>query len=120
MLIARAVYIFNFVRMKGLEPPRLTAPDPKSGAATNYATSAFLICGAKISQFYFYIQIISRLFFRLESSTAQFKIIAQIKTLHIRIQSQLLRSTGLKDIARKEQVSPVADGQGLMHVVVGD
>jgi hypothetical protein len=30
------------VRTKGLEPPRLTAPDPKSGAATNYATSAFL------------------------------------------------------------------------------
>ena len=27
--------------MKGLEPPRLTAPDPKSGAAANYATSAF-------------------------------------------------------------------------------
>jgi hypothetical protein len=26
--------------MKGLEPPRLSAPDPKSGAATNYATSA--------------------------------------------------------------------------------
>ena len=26
--------------MKGLEPPRLAAPDPKSGAATNYATSA--------------------------------------------------------------------------------
>lgn len=30
----------NLVRMKGLEPPRLSAPDPKSGAATNYATSA--------------------------------------------------------------------------------
>ncbi len=30
----------TFVRMKGLEPPRLTAPDPKSGAAANYATSA--------------------------------------------------------------------------------
>ena len=29
------------MRMKGLEPPRLTAPDPKSGAAANYATSAF-------------------------------------------------------------------------------
>ena len=28
--------------MKGLEPPRLTAPDPKSGAATNYATSAYM------------------------------------------------------------------------------
>ena len=26
--------------MKGLEPIRLTTPDPKSGAATNYATSA--------------------------------------------------------------------------------
>ena len=31
---------FLFVRMKGLEPPRLSAPDPKSGAAANYATSA--------------------------------------------------------------------------------
>ena len=30
-----------FVRMKGLEPPRLSALDPKSSAATNYATSAF-------------------------------------------------------------------------------
>lgn len=29
--------------MKGLEPPRLSAPDPKSGAATNYATSAACI-----------------------------------------------------------------------------
>ena len=27
--------------MKGLEPPRREAPDPKSGAATNYATSAY-------------------------------------------------------------------------------
>ncbi len=26
--------------MKGLEPLRLTAPDPKSGSATNYDTSA--------------------------------------------------------------------------------
>ena len=31
------------VRAKGLEPPRLTAPDPKSGAATNYATRAMLL-----------------------------------------------------------------------------
>jgi hypothetical protein len=31
------------VRMKGLEPPRRETPDPKSGAATNYATSANLI-----------------------------------------------------------------------------
>ena len=31
------------MRKKGLEPPRLAAPDPKSGAATNYATSAVRI-----------------------------------------------------------------------------
>ena len=39
-----------FVRLKGLEPPRLSAPDPKSGAATNYATSAATIAlaGTKI------------------------------------------------------------------------
>ncbi len=30
----------NNVRIEGLEPPRLAAPDPKSGAATNYAISA--------------------------------------------------------------------------------
>ena len=34
---------FCSVRAKGLEPPRLTAPDPKSGAATNYATRALLL-----------------------------------------------------------------------------
>ncbi len=41
-----------FVRMKGLEPPRLTSLDPKSSAATNYATcalaSCFRICTAKV------------------------------------------------------------------------
>jgi hypothetical protein len=31
---------FKSVRMEGLEPPRLAAPDPKSGTATNYATCA--------------------------------------------------------------------------------
>ncbi len=30
------------VRLKGLEPPRLSAPDPKSGVATNYTTAAGL------------------------------------------------------------------------------
>ena len=38
--------------MKGLEPPRLTAPDPKSGAAANYATSAVLFkLAAKLTFF---------------------------------------------------------------------
>lgn len=30
----------KIVRMEGLEPTRLSAPDPKSGSATNYDTSA--------------------------------------------------------------------------------
>ena len=30
----------GLVRIEGLEPPRVSPPDPKSGAATNYATCA--------------------------------------------------------------------------------
>ena len=41
----------NIVRMKGLEPPRLSAPDPKSGSATNYDTSAFFQT-ANLHKFY--------------------------------------------------------------------
>lgn len=36
--------------MKGLEPPRREAPDPKSGVATNYTTSAaIMLAGTKIT-----------------------------------------------------------------------
>ena len=31
---------FFMVRVEGLEPPRLAAPEPKSGASTNFATPA--------------------------------------------------------------------------------
>ena len=31
------------VRLIGLEPTRLATPDPKSGASTNFATSAFAV-----------------------------------------------------------------------------
>ena len=31
------------VRVKGVEPPRLAAPDPKSGASANSATPAYYI-----------------------------------------------------------------------------
>ena len=31
------------VRVEGLEPPRLAAPEPKSGASTNFATPAMEI-----------------------------------------------------------------------------
>ena len=30
-------------RLIGLEPTRLATPDPKSGASTNFATSAFAV-----------------------------------------------------------------------------
>ena len=30
----------KMVRMEGLEPPRLSAPEPKSGVSTNSTTSA--------------------------------------------------------------------------------
>ena len=36
-----------FVRIIGLEPTRLAAPDPKSGTSTNFAISAVIV-GAKI------------------------------------------------------------------------
>lgn len=32
--------VFNMVRVEGLEPPRLAAPEPKSGASANFATPA--------------------------------------------------------------------------------
>lgn len=35
--------ISHLVRVKGLEPPRLAAPEPKSGASTSSATPAFRI-----------------------------------------------------------------------------
>ena len=46
-----------FVRLKGLEPPRRETPDPKSGAATNYATAAksvtkIIFSGAKIDIYF--------------------------------------------------------------------
>ena len=39
-----------FVRAKGIEPIRLSAPDPKSGLSTNFNTPACLDC--KYTKFY--------------------------------------------------------------------
>ena len=43
-----------FVRVIGLEPTRLSTPDPKSGAATNYATRAtlLLVSGCKDKEYF--------------------------------------------------------------------
>ena len=35
------LYAFQMVRVEGLEPPRLTALDPKSSVSTNFTTPAF-------------------------------------------------------------------------------
>ena len=34
------LFYYCGVRLIGLEPTRITTPDPKSGASTNFATSA--------------------------------------------------------------------------------
>ena len=48
--IHRMLRVFSFqpqiVRLIGLEPTRIATPDPKSGASTNFATSAK--AGAKL------------------------------------------------------------------------
>ena len=49
-----------YVRMKGLEPPRLSALDPKSSAATNYATSA--IACANIILFFVITNILIKIY----------------------------------------------------------
>lgn len=46
------------VRLAGLEPVRLSAPDPKSGASTNSATSAF--AGAKLAIFFDFKELCKR------------------------------------------------------------
>ena len=40
MLVINVLFEY-MVRVEGLEPPRLAAPEPKSGASTNFATPAF-------------------------------------------------------------------------------
>ena len=43
-MLGKSVFMLsNLVRVEGLEPPRLAAPEPKSGASTNFATPAFKI-----------------------------------------------------------------------------
>ena len=38
--------------MRGLEPPRLAAPDPKSGVYTNFTTSAYINTVNNIKKWY--------------------------------------------------------------------
>ena len=51
ILVSELTRISGFVRLKGLEPPRREASDPKSDVATNYTTAALESC-AKVMLFY--------------------------------------------------------------------
>ena len=54
-------HVLLLVRLIGLEPTRLTTPDPKSGAATNYATGAYgrvPHCGCKYKRSFFLYKIL--------------------------------------------------------------
>ena len=46
----RSLQHLEMVRVEGLEPPRLAAPEPKSGASTNFATPASDLLFSKLSR----------------------------------------------------------------------
>ncbi len=70
------------VRIKGVEPPRLAAPDPKSGASANSAISALTMniiaqifnLSIKFSDFfiYFHFNFIKHLIFIANFSITKF------------------------------------------------
>ena len=66
------------MRLIGLEPTRLTTPDPKSGAATNYATGAerncFPLAGTKIGQVFETTKYCAQ-FFKASLNSSRFRSI---------------------------------------------
>lgn len=47
-------------------------------------------------------------------------MLPQIDPAHHLVGGQLLGAAGLEDFALEHQIGPVGDGEGLLHVVVGD
>ena len=88
--------------MKGLEPPRLTAPDPKSGVATNYTTSADFIFIKALISLYDYKYKIFYFTIKLKMKTVYTKISAchhcpKMKKLSItKLQRVLVPRAGLE------------------------
>lgn len=104
------------VRAKGLEPPRLAALDPKSSASTNFATPACYFDGANILLFR-EKQNDLHVFLFLSS---QLEIFPEVNSSNFRIISQILRRTRLQNTTIIQQISPVGNTQGLLHVMVGN
>ena len=46
--------------MRGVEPPHLSAPDPKSGVSANFTTSAFLFVESPQNRHELYIYFLSK------------------------------------------------------------
>ena len=60
------LFYYCGVRLIGLEPTRITTPDPKSGASTNFATSADAIspnCHAKVENIFQLYMMIGEKYF---------------------------------------------------------
>ena len=83
--------------MKGLEPLRLSAPDPKSGSATNYDTSAkegaklhkIVVCSMNISLF-----LTSCCLFSTPYLSSEFEVFSQVNFSDMFILGKLTGSTG--------------------------
>jgi pilus assembly protein CpaF len=82
------------VRVKGLEPPRLAAPDPKSGASANFATPAtptkhngFLGCGKPKTKLFgpWHCFVMDQ----LEEILGRTRFLARTKALDVRAATQL-------------------------------
>ena len=82
------------MRVKGLEPPRLAAPDPKSGASANFATPAtttkhngFLGCGKPKTKLFSPWHCFGM--DRLEEILGKTRFLARTKALDVRAATQL-------------------------------
>ena len=84
--------------MKGLEPPRPEAQDPKSCAATNYATSAWKI-RAKVQK----ISLQQGVW----GLSSEFEVFAQVDLSYMLIISKLLGGTRFQDSSLEQEVGPV-------------
>ncbi len=61
-LIPCSPVLYSTVRMEGLEPPYLTASDPKSDVSTNFTTSGRMVIGSNWSYIIVNVKLTSMTF----------------------------------------------------------